>query len=134
LPEDLHQRYALVVDAGTIEHCFNIGQAAMNIANLAAVGGFVMHANPLNMFNHGFYNLNPTWYSHFYAGNGFTLELAVLVNGPLAKPEIIDVPLDKRFLHPRDNTVQVMVARRRKAAPMAWPTQAKYRANPTQKQ
>ena len=73
LPNDLVGSYRLVIDPGTIEHCFNIGQAMLNAARAMAVGGYIVHVNPLSMFNHGFYNLNPTFYYDFYGQNGFEL-------------------------------------------------------------
>lgn len=60
VPQELHRRYALIIDPGTLEHCFNIAQAAKNVAEMAAPGGCVFHGNPMNLYNHGFYNLNPT--------------------------------------------------------------------------
>src|SRR5262245_47593954 len=58
-PHDLGS-YDLVIDPGTTEHCFNIGQAIMNAARAVAVGGRIYHSPPLSMVNHGFYNVCPT--------------------------------------------------------------------------
>jgi hypothetical protein len=126
IPESLHRRFSLVIDAGTLEHCFNIAQAVSNVANLVDVGGFVMHGNPLNMFNHGFYNLNPTWYDHFYGANGFAIDMAVVVATSKDPPEIFEAPLNSRFHLTDRNLVQVVVARRREAQPIIWPVQKKY--------
>jgi len=65
--------YDVVLDVGTAEHCFNIAQAIMNMASLVKSGGFILHENPFNWGNHGFYNLNPTWYADFYNANGFKI-------------------------------------------------------------
>lgn len=35
----LHGRYDLLVDSGTLKHCFNIGQTARNMARMVGVGG-----------------------------------------------------------------------------------------------
>ena len=70
---DIYQSYDIVLDVGTVEHCFNIAQAIMNMAGLVKEGGFIIHENPHSGWgNHGFYNLNPTWYHDFYTANGFT--------------------------------------------------------------
>lgn len=130
LPETLSGSCAAVIDAGTLEHCFNIGQAVKNVAGLVAVNGFVMHGNPLNMFNHGFYNLSPVWYHDFYRANGFVLETALLVNGEPPRLQTMAAPLEQRFGGVPDNTVVVAVARRREIRPIAWPIQGKYVANP----
>ena len=36
-------RFDLVVDPGTLEHCFDIAQAFDNVCSLLAEGGFVVH-------------------------------------------------------------------------------------------
>jgi hypothetical protein len=66
--------FDLVIDAGTMEHCANIGQVLMNAAYSCAYGGRVFHSPPLSMHNHGFYNVNPTLLFDFYQQNGFVVE------------------------------------------------------------
>lgn len=66
--------FDLVIDPGTTEHCFNIGQALMNAANAVVPGGRIMHLSPMTMVNHGFYNLCPTLFKDFYEQNGWTVE------------------------------------------------------------
>jgi len=73
-PHDLGT-YDLVIDPGTTEHCFNIGQAIMNAANAVRVGGRIYHSPPLLMINHGFYNVCPTALQDFYEQNGWRIEL-----------------------------------------------------------
>lgn len=72
-PSDLGE-FDLVLDPGTTEHCFNIGQALMNAASAVAPGGRIMHLSPMTMVNHGFYNLCPTLFHDFYTQNGWTVE------------------------------------------------------------
>ena len=71
--------YDLVVDVGTLEHCFNVAQAAINMASCVKRGGFIIHENAFNWGNHGFYGLNPTWYEDFYSQNGFEIVTCKLV-------------------------------------------------------
>jgi hypothetical protein len=127
LPPDLVGRYSMVIDPGTIEHCFNIGQAMMNAARALAVGGFVVHVNPLSMFNHGFYNLNPTFYHDFYGDNGFQI---LFMNGlaPLRSADaFFDVAPVARFNDVPVNSVMVVIARRVALRELAWSVQGKYR-------
>jgi hypothetical protein len=127
LPEDLVGRYSLVLDLGTIEHCFNIGQAIANAAQAVAPGGYVMHTNPMSMFNHGFYNLNPTFYHDFYSQNGFeVLFMNALANVP-GNHDFREVPPVARFASTLENAAIVVVARRRLSKPIVWPVQSKYR-------
>ncbi|MFT3752552.1 MAG: hypothetical protein QM800_06625 [Paludibacter sp.] len=131
--EHLHGRYHLIIDSGTLEHCFNIGQAARNVANLTAVGGYILHGNPLNMLNHGFYNLNPTWYADFYQDNGFDIVYLKAMSGTLRDAKVHEVPMYKRFVDvPADSTMNCIV-RKRRQRPVRWPVQTKYKRNPTLK-
>ena len=68
-------RYDLVIDNGTLEHCFNIGEALINTARLAKHSfGHVFHINPLYMPNHGFFDICPTFLFDFYHQNQFKIK------------------------------------------------------------
>lgn len=92
--ETLHGTFDFVIDVGTLEHCFNIAQAAITTASLVRKGGYILHENPFNWGNHGFYGLCPTWYADFYEQNGFKLITCLLRTrgGDTAQP-----PLTERF-------------------------------------
>jgi hypothetical protein len=72
-PADLGE-FDLVIDPGTTEHCFNIAQAMLNAAGAVKVGGRIVHETPRDMAEHGFYNLNKTFYKDFYGQNGWVVE------------------------------------------------------------
>lgn len=124
LPCDLGS-HDVVIDAGTIEHCFNIGQAIMNAANAVAAGGCILHAPPLSMANHGFYNINPTLLHDFYIQNGWEIEL---LSG-VAKSGRFEVPVTSRFAAPMEASL-LFVASRPTLRPLKFPTQSKYLLNP----
>lgn len=74
--------YDVVLDGGTAEHCFNIGQVFDNIHRAVRPGGgVVIHVNPLNMINHGFWNVSPTAYHDFYDQNGYVIISAGVMYG-----------------------------------------------------
>lgn len=129
--EHLFGRYAAVIDAGTLEHCFNIAQAARNAAAMTARNGVVLHLNPLNMYNHGFYNFSPTWYRDFYETNGFEIERLEIVWNVSQGASSTAAPAFKRFQGVAENSLLLAVARRREVREIRWPTQRKYRDNPT---
>jgi SAM-dependent methyltransferase len=80
-PHDLG-KFDVVIDPGTLEHCFNIGQAFMNAANAVKEGGVICHLSPLTMLNHGFYNMNLTLFNDFYLQNGWDIkELKIISAG-----------------------------------------------------
>ena len=127
LPEAFARRYDLVVDTGTCEHCFNVGQAFMNSCEALAQGGLLMHAAPLSRVNHGFWNFSPTVYPDFMEANGFELQLLTGVSGDLASG-MRTFPVDPvaRFDPPPASALYV-IAERREVRDLRWPVQRKYR-------
>lgn len=119
--------YGLVYDGGTTEHCFNYGQAIRNVSQLVALGGWVLHSNPLNMFNHGFYNLNPTAYYDFYSENGFKIAALKLYCHDADSPKVADAPSVQRFNVDNNNWVNICLAQRVEYKPFRWPMQTKYK-------
>jgi hypothetical protein len=63
----------LIVDPGTVEHCFNIAQAFDNIDRLLAPGGIVFHESAAAFPNHGFWSISPTTFFDFYQSRGYEL-------------------------------------------------------------
>lgn len=115
--------YEVVLDVGTAEHCFNIAQALMNMASLVKVGGHIIHENPFNCGNHGFYSLNPTWYADFYSQNGFEVLQCRLATKDGRGAE---VPRTKRFQFTSEEVNVFAVARRVVVQPFVFPVQSKY--------
>jgi hypothetical protein len=123
-PHDLGA-YDLVLDGGTVEHCFNIGPAILNAANAVKPGGHVFHTPPLSMVNHGFYNLNPTLFHDFYTQNGWEVVMLRAAD----RERTYDIDAVARVRVPSELSV-FCVARRLGAAPLRFPTQTKYLRNP----
>ena len=123
-PHDLGA-FDLVIDPGTTEHCFNVGQAIMNGARAVRPGGRIYHSLPLAMMNHGFWNVCPTALWDFYTQNGWRLELFEVRLGERA------VALDETGAHTRNvsfrpETGLIALAQRVTEQPLRWPVQAKY--------
>lgn len=123
IPE--RERYDFVLDVGTIEHCFNIGQAALNMAGLLKEGGIIFHGNPHNSGNHGFYGLQPTWYADFYGQEGFTLLFCKLMRKGSDEP--LDVPATGRFSCGAPEVNIFAGAKRESIKPIGFPVQTKYK-------
>ena len=111
-------QFDLVIDPGTLEHCFNIGQAMMNAANAVKLGGSILHLSPMNMPNHGFYNLSPTLYHDFYTQNGWSIDLKVI-----ATP--FKVSLTDRFVVTSESLLRC-IAQKHDDSPLKMPIQTKY--------
>lgn len=116
--------FDIVLDVGTVEHCFNIGQAMMNMAALVKVGGHILHENPFNCGNHGFYNLNPTWYVDFYEANGFEIVKCLLVS---RDGRGVAVDHTKRFRFFEEEVNSFALAKRLEAKEFVFPVQSKYK-------
>lgn len=128
LPAELARRFDLVVDTGTCEHCFNVGQALLNACEALAAGGILVHAAPLTRINHGFWNFSPTVYPDFFEENGFELQLLTGVQGDLASGmRPFEVDPFRRFDAPA-NAALYVIARRAQVRDLHWPMQRKYRS------
>ena len=79
IDQEYCEYFDLVLDGGTLEHCYNISQAFKNVCQMVKVGGFSLHTNPANSLNHGYFNLNPLFYDHGFTKNGFNIhDLCIL--------------------------------------------------------
>ena len=82
LPPDLEGAFTAVVDAGSLEHVFDVPTAMRNCMRMVAPDGFFLAITPANnMMGHGFYQFSPElFYRVFSDDNGFTVE-RMLVTG-----------------------------------------------------
>jgi hypothetical protein len=73
IPEGLRGRFDLVIDGGTIEHCFDLRTVLSNYMVLPRVGGsIVIQTEANNAMGHGFYQLSPEFfYRAFSPSNGY---------------------------------------------------------------
>lgn len=113
-------KFDLVIDPGTCEHCFNIGQALINAAEAVKSRGFIFHINPMNVMNHGFYNICPTLMHDFYDQNGWTIH-----NIKAVPMRPLDFSPTKRFFDVIEYNLYTL-AERLAEVPMKYPTQYKY--------
>lgn len=114
--------YDLVIDPGTSEHCFNIAQALVNLADAVKVGGVISQALPMAMFNHGYWNVNPVALLDFYEENGFAIERMVIRHGGgIFEPK--EAERGMRMKDVPDGAVNIITARRLEKRPFRWPQQ-----------
>jgi hypothetical protein len=129
---DLHGCFDIVLDGGTMEHCFNVGQVITNLVSMAKVNGFVMHGNPLVVMNHGFFNFSPTFYHDYYIDNGHRLPSPIY--GYVSKGleyELFELPPTQRFGKAPDNSWINVIAQKLHNRKNAWPMQTKYKNSPS---
>jgi len=70
LPQELRHGAATVLEAGTLEHIFDLGSALRTADEMIRPGGAFVALVPVSWWNHGFVNLNPRLLAGFAAANG----------------------------------------------------------------
>ncbi|MBI2383226.1 MAG: hypothetical protein HYV18_04055 [Gammaproteobacteria bacterium] len=134
LPSSMAGQYDVIYDGGTLEHCCNVAQGFKNAAMACKLGGYVVNVNPMNVYNHGFFNFSPTFYADFYGENGFQILDIVMMHGhygTLNAPVTVRLDPYRRFAHAPDNATIMAVVQKMQAREIAWPVQRKYRLSPT---
>ena len=74
LPDNLDEKFDLVIDGGTLEHVFNVHNAINNMSGMVREKGFIYHGVSLaGCINHGFYSFSPTFFLDYY-GSDFQIK------------------------------------------------------------
>lgn len=70
---ELHRRYSVVLDGGSLEHIFNVPVALANCMNLVRPGGHLLLVTPANnQVGHGFYQFSPElWFRALAPAYGY---------------------------------------------------------------
>jgi hypothetical protein len=131
LPRELIGAYDIVYDGGTMEHCFNAPQAIKNMLLLCRLGGFIVHVNPLNYYNHAFYSFHPTFYHDFYTQSGNRLAAPVVgLYGPVLESKTAMLPSTAAFRDIPERMAVMATAQKMTNDNPGWPVQSKYLASP----
>ena len=125
LPEIYQDKYDLVIDTGTLEHCCNVAEAFLNMCKLCSVDGCVITAAPMTKINHGFWNFSPCVYGNFFSQNNYEIVLAVGLAKKEGKLEQFDIPENDRVIFPPESTI-IVVAKKNNNSTYKFPIQAKY--------
>lgn len=128
LPIIYEEKYDLVIDTGTLEHCFNVGVAFINMLKLLKKDGIVLTASPINNPNHGFWNFSPCVYENFFRENSWKMLFYLATDGADKIIDINDLN-SKNFNAPR-KSIQYVVAQRLNESSFKYPVQYKYKMNP----
>lgn len=120
-----HCKYDLVVDTGTLEHCFNVGEAFANMCKIANIGGLIISAAPMTKVNHGFWNFSPCAYENYLVQNRFKILFMSAFYKEKGKIIKLDVSFNDRKIYPPEAVI-ICIARRIKESTFKIPTQKKY--------
>ncbi len=120
-----HSQYDLVVDTGTLEHCFNVGVAFENMCRMVNVGGLIISAAPMSKVNHGFWNFSPCAYENYFRQNNFDILQLTGFYKDKGGIKQLEVQPNQRQIVPQESFL-VTVARRKKNSSFKLPIQQKY--------
>jgi SAM-dependent methyltransferase len=99
-PLRLAHTYDVVINHGTAEHVFNIGQVFASIHNACKTGGLMIHDAPCTgWLDHGFYCLQPTLFYDLAAANGYDVKRVAFYS--ISTGEIWEVE-SREHLHKMD--------------------------------
>ena len=123
------EKFDLVTNHGTTEHCFDQYQAFRNIHNLCATEGHMIHGLPFQGYlNHGFYNYQPSFYYDLAMANGYALE-GLYLNIHSESGDIVpysDELMKYLYLPPGTDTLLFAVLRKMADTEFTTPFNGKY--------
>ena len=96
-PVNLGEQFDIVLNAGTAEHVFDVGQFFRSVHGLTRPGGMMIHVMPVHgWLEHGFYSFNSTFYWDLAAANDYTM----LFHGyaELKPPRLVELDSRTRIL------------------------------------
>ncbi len=127
MPSDFTGAFDAFLDAGTLEHVFDVRASLSGLMSCLKVGGIAMHLSPLAGFeNHGFYQFGPKLFARLYAANGFrelqawAIHLTEDDNRACVEP-ILDHDAPLRFNNSAYRSLLLYSARRTELAPWRTP-------------
>lgn len=132
IPDELRGRYSLLIDAGTLEHVFNVAAGLQSAMEMVAEGGHLATFNPTNnFFGHGFYQFSPElFFRAFSRENGYEVERVLVAEEGGEWYEVVDpASVRSRVQLINDRPTYVMtLARRVEVVPVfqTWPQQSDY--------
>ena len=136
ISNELYSSFDILIDSGTAEHCFNIGQVFENYYHLLKPGGVLLQYIPFLSPNHGFWSANPTLIHDLSLCNPIKLLKLSIECYPTYKdyfnctPSFLDFHPTSRFLLNPDivNGVSLMLFVYKKTAKsmFKFPIQTKY--------
>ena len=116
-----YEQFDLVIDTGTLEHCFNVGQAFKNVCLTIKKDGIFITAAPVSKLDHGYWNFGTIVHKDGFTQNGFE----ILKTTYTCKHDIVE-PERMNWKHMPTRTAVTTIAKRTSVKDWVWPTQGKY--------
>jgi len=133
-PIRLNRKFDVVVNNGTAEHVFNIGQVYCTMHDYTAVGGIMIHEGPFfGWIDHGFFTMQPTLFfdlaefNHYAIHGMFITEISSQTMIPVrSREEIYELAESQRIPM---NAQLFVVMRKNVDQPFRVPVQGYYRGS-----
>lgn len=130
-PLDLGRQFGTVINHGTAEHIFSVGNVFKIMHDHCAAGGLMIHESPFTgWIDHGFYCLQPTLYLDVAATNSYELlYLAVTdidqneLREIRSREELLDLAASKEL---PNNGMLFVASRKQENRPFRVPEQGYY--------
>ncbi len=131
-PLELSRRFEIVINHGTAEHIFNIGQVFKSIHDYTVPSGLMIHESPFTgWIDHGFYNLQPTLFfdvaerNQYVVCGMFATEIKTAsIRQIKTRDDVYQMAQEKLFL---DNSMLLTVMKKMTDLPFQIPIQGYYR-------
>lgn len=132
VPEAWHERYDVIIDAGTLEHVFNVPVALASVIQMLRTGGRFLSITPTDGWGgHGFYQYSPElFWRAFSPLSGCSIVEMYATSGQhdyysVAEPAVVKARVE--LCSSRPATLMVHARRDRVVRPFAeWPQQSDY--------
>lgn len=132
MPIRLSRQFDVVMNHGTAEHVFNIGQVYRTIHEVTAPGGLMIHEGPFfGWVDHGFYTMQPTLFFDLAIFNQYlihglfiteiTSQVMIAIR---SRDEIYELAKDKRI--PENAQLFVVMRKAATEQPFQMPIQGYY--------
>lgn len=126
---NFHQKFNLVTNHGTSEHCFNQSQVFKNIHDLCSPGGIMLHVLPFQGYvNHGFFNYQPCFFRYLAEANNYRL-IGMYLNIDSAVGDVStysDEIMNHLILMPKSAMALYAVLQKQDEDPFRLPVDGKY--------
>ena len=120
--ENYKEQFDLIIDTGTLEHCFNAGTAFKNICQSVKKDGVFMTIAPMTKLAHGYYNFCPELYQDGFGFNGFKALYIEYLD-----PTLVPLSNRKFKVGAPNGSVMFYICQRDSVVDFRWPIQKKYR-------
>jgi len=125
-------KYDFIIDAGTIEHVFNLRNVLENIYKMLKIGGtFFFHQPTFDGLNHGYYNFSPCLFHDYFKVNNYQINAIVPHSIKddfvyLADPQINDICVKMPIIEGSHNMVFGSVTKTKKTSFDVMPYQVNF--------